>query len=407
MKLRAATLFFILLFGILAFNSGYVLGQSPWAPFQVFASGEMPAEAEEAFAPMWEVYSLVQARYFERPIDNDLLAEGAINGMLAALDDPYSRYLSPVDEAAERDSMQGEISGIGVEITSEDGYLTVISPIEGSPAEAAGLMPGDRILEADGISLIDLDVTEAAQIVRGEVGTAVSLIIERDGESFDLEVIRDVIKIASVRGEILEENIAYLRLSQFSFDTAEEVEKILEELLAENPVGLIVDVRRNPGGSLQTVVDVADQFLTEGPVLVQEFGAENKRTFSAGDDDLAEEIPLVILIDEGSASASEVLAGAISDRERGILLGQTSFGKGTVQTWHELSNEGGLRITIARWLTPGENWINESGLDPDIFIPLPEFEEGVEFEDTQLQAAVDYLLGKEVLSIPPPIEEES
>ncbi|MCA9952012.1 MAG: S41 family peptidase [Anaerolineales bacterium] len=406
MKLRAATLFFILLFGILAFNSGYVIGQSPWAPFQVFSSGEMPAEAEEAFAPLWEVYSLVQTRYFERPIDNELLAEGAINGMLAALDDPYSRYLSPADEAAERDSMQGEISGIGVEITSEDGFLTVISPIEGSPAEAAGLVPGDRILEADGISLLDLDVGEAAQIVRGPVGTSVLLVIERDGETFDLEVMRDIIKIASVRGEILEDNIAYLRLSQFSFDTAVEVEKILKELLAENPAGLIVDVRRNPGGSLQTVVDVADQFLTEGPVLVQDFGAENKRTFSADDNDLAEEIPLVILIDEGSASASEVLAGAIRDRGRGILLGQTSFGKGTVQTWHELSNQGGLRITIARWLTPDENWINKTGLDPDIFIPLPEFEEGVDFEDTQLQAAIDYLLGKEVLSIPP-AEKES
>ena len=406
MKLRAATLFFILLFGILAFNSGYVIGQSPWAPFQVFSSGEMPAEAEEAFAPLWEVYSLVQTRYFERPIDNELLAEGAINGMLAALDDPYSRYLSPADEAAERDSMQGEISGIGVEITSEDGFLTVISPIEGSPAEAAGLVPGDRILEADGISLLDLDVGEAAQIVRGPVGTSVLLVIERDGETFDLEVMRDIIKIASVRGEILEDNIAYLRLSQFSFDTAVEVEKILKALLAENPAGLIVDVRRNPGGSLQTVVDVADQFLTEGPVLVQDFGAENKRTFSADDNDLAEEIPLVILIDEGSASASEVLAGAIRDRGRGILLGQTSFGKGTVQTWHELSNQGGLRITIARWLTPDENWINKTGLDPDIFIPLPEFEEGVDFEDTQLQAAIDYLLGKEVLSIPP-AEKES
>ncbi len=406
MKLRTATLFFILLFVILAFNSGYVLGQSPWAPFQVFASDKMPAEAEEAFAPMWEVYSLVQTRYFDRPIDNELLAEGAINGMLSALDDPYSRYLSPVDEAAERDSMQGEISGIGVEITSEEGFLTVISPIEGSPAEAAGLMPGDRILEADGISLIDLDVSEAAQIVRGEVGTPVMLVIERDGESFDLEVIRDVIKIASVRGEILDDNIAYLRLSQFSFDTAVEVEKILKELMAENPAGLIVDVRRNPGGSLQTVVDVADQFLTAGPVLVEEFSSENKRTFTADNNGLAEEIPLVILIDEGSASASEVLAGAIRDRERGVLLGQTSFGKGTVQTWHELSNAGGLRITIARWLTPDENWINETGLDPDIFIPLPEFEEGVEFEDTQLQAAIDYLLGKEVLSVPP-IEEES
>ncbi len=405
MKKYMMTLFIAVIFGLLAFNSGYVLGQSPWAPFKVFTNSALSASTEEAFEPLWETYALIQTRYLERPLNDDVLAEGAINGMLAALDDPYTRYLSPQDEAAERQSMQGEIQGIGVEVSSEDDFIKIISPIEGSPAEAAGLLPGDLILEADGVDLRGMNVLEAALIVRGPVGTAVSLLIERNGEQFDVEVMRDVIDVPSARGEILENNIAYLRLSQFGNDTAVETADILETLLAQNPVGLIVDVRRNPGGGLDTVVDVADEFLPAGPVLIQQFGDGYERTFSASDAGNAEDIPLVVLIDEGSASASEVLAAAIQDRERGIVLGQTSFGKGTIQTWHALSNEGGLRITIARWLSPEETWVHDIGVTPDIFIPLPETTDPDEFEDAQLQAAIDYLLGKEVISVPPQNEE--
>jgi carboxyl-terminal processing protease len=166
--------------------------------------------------------------------------------------------------------------------------------------------------------------------------------------------------------------------------------------MAEDPTGLILDLRRNPGGGLDTAVDVADQFLAEGLVLTERFGNGRENVFESSDSGLAQEVPLVVLIDEGSASASEVVAGAIRDRERGVLIGQTTFGKGTVQTWQQLSNGGGVRITIARWLTPDEVWIHEAGLEPDYVVPLPQTEDTEELEDTQLQAAIDYLLGEPI-----------
>lgn len=379
------------------FNAGYLFGQSPAAPFRAFPTAPLSQETGEAFEPFWEVYDLVQTRYFEQPLDDDVLAEGAINGLLAALDDPHTRYLSPQDEIAEREGFEGEIQGIGVEVTSKDGKITVVSPIEGSPAYEAGLRPGDILREAEDIDLTDMSIMEAAQLIRGPLGTTVSLLIERDGETFEVIIERDVIKIDSVRGEILDENIAYVRLSHFGTRTSQELADVLSDLLAQEPDGLILDLRRNPGGALDAVVDIADEFLPKSTVLIQQFADGIEREYNATDRGEAEEIPMVVLIDEGSASASEVLAGAIRDHDRGILIGQTTFGKGTVQTWQELSNGGGVRITFARWLTPDEHWVHEEGLEPDISVELPEVEDVEDFIDTQLRAAIDYLLGEQVI----------
>jgi carboxyl-terminal processing protease len=394
------TFSFMIILIIFAFNAGYVLGQSPWAPVQIFYRGTMPVEAEETFAPFWEVWGLVQARYFEQPLDDEQLMQGAINGMLAALGDPNTRYLSPEAEARAREGMAGEFEGIGAEITFENGDLTIVSPIEGSPAEAAGLLPGDILRAADGVELSSLDIMEAARLVRGPAGTIVTLTVERKGETFLVEVVRGVIRVPSVRGELLEENIAYVRLTQFGYETDADLQALLETLLPQNPRGLILDLRRNPGGGLDTVVGVADQFLDEGVILVERFGDGRERVFSSTDQGLAQQIPLVVLIDAGSASASEVLAGAVRARGRGVLIGQTTFGKGTIQTWHPLSNGGGVRITVARWLTPDETWVNEGGLAPDYFIPLPE-EQNADAVDAQLQAAIAYLLGERINSVPP------
>lgn len=390
---------------ILAFSGGYVLGQSPVAPFHAFPSGTLSKADAEQFAPLHEIWNLLDDRYLRQPIDESILIEGAINGMLDTLDDQYTRYLSPEAQAIANERMDGEFQGIGAVVESIDGDVTVVSPIDGSPAEAAGLETGDVLREADGVDLTGMDISAAAALVRGPAGTAVSLLVERDGTSFAVEIIRDVIKLESVRGELLDSGIIHLRISQFGSTTAEDMVPILEELLAQNPEGLILDLRSNPGGSLTTVVDMADQFLDEGIVLFQDSGGDSFKEHVTTDEGIAEEIPLVVLIDEGSASASEVLAGAIQDRGRGILIGQTSFGKGTVQNWIPLSNGGGVRITTAEWLTPNMNSINENGLTPEFFIPLSPVEEAI--EDTQLQAAVDYLLGEDVISIPPePMEDE-
>ncbi len=402
MNSRPLTTLLVIFSLLFAFSAGYVLAQSPQAPVALFGpSGEVPAGTDTLFKPFWEVWDLVHTRYYEQPVDDDALMGGAIEGMLAVLDDPHTRYLSPEDQASTQERMDGEFQGIGAEVESVDGNIRIVSPIVNSPAEAAGLLPGDVLRAADGVDLTDMDLSEAVSLVRGPAGTAVTLLIERDGEQFEVEIIRDVVELTSVQSEMLDEGLAYIRLTQFGYRSTQEMSSALTDLMAQNPTGLILDLRRNPGGGLDTVVEIADEFLTEGVVLEEDFGSGRVKTYESSDKGLAEEIPMVILIDEGSASASEVLAGAIRDRGRGILIGQTSYGKGTVQTWHTLSNNGGVRITIARWLTPDESWINEIGLEPDYLISLPEVENPDDFTDTQLQAAIDYLLGKPIASETP------
>ncbi|MCP4360769.1 MAG: S41 family peptidase, partial [Chloroflexi bacterium] len=365
MNKRWPTTLSILIFTFLGFFVGYAVGQSPAAP-HLFGRGPTEAQLES----FWEVWDLVHTRYYQQPVDDVILVEGAIVGMLDTLDDTHTRYLSPEDQEAAERNFDGKYQGIGAEVENVEGYITIVSPIDGSPAEAAGLMPGDILRAADGVDLTGMDVGEAVGLVRGPAGTAVLLTIERDGETFDIEIVRDVVILVSVSGEMLADNLAYIRLSRFGDSTNSELNGVLEELMAANPDGLILDLRRNPGGALNTTVDIADEFLSEGTVLVERFGDGRERLFESEDGGLAEEVPMVILIDEGSASASEVLAGAIQDRRRGTLIGQTSFGKGTVQTWHTLSNKGGIRITIAQWLTPEKASIHKQGLTPDYFIPL-------------------------------------
>jgi carboxyl-terminal processing protease len=394
----------LLLLVFIVFSGGYVLGQSSIAPVQlVGAAIETPEEAQQSFRPFWETWEFIHEEYFEQPLDDEMLIEGAIEGMLATLDDPNTVYLSPENEQAARQAMDGNLEGIGAEVTSENGAIIIVAPFEGSPAAAAGLKQGDILLQADGVDLTGMDVANAAALIRGPAGTTVLLSIERDGEVFEIEVKRDVINIPSVRGEILEENIAYVRLSRFANNTTDNLSDVLEELMGQNPQGIILDLRSNPGGTLTSAVSVADQFLPEGPILVERFGNGTETLFEAKDKGQAQDLPMVVLIDGGSASASEVVAGAIRDRERGILVGVTSFGKGTVQSWKRLSNGGGVRITIARWITPNGDWVHGEGLEPEISVSIPE-QINEEFTDTQLQAAVNYLLEELIFEGAPPDE---
>lgn len=376
---------------LLLFGGGYALGFSGW-PLEEFGivTGNPPVEAADNFKPFWEVWNLVNEQYFDQPLDQDELTEGAIEGMLATLEDPNTRYLPPAVEQSARESMEGELQGIGVLVEMVEGKITIVSPFEGSPADAAGLQPGDVLLEADGVDLSSMDLTGAAELIRGPAGTTVHLTVQRGQETFEVEIERDVIEIPSVRGEIIGEGIAYVRLSRFTNRTPEELRTTLDELLAENPGGLILDLRNNPGGSLDTAVDVADHFLDDGVVLIERFGSGRERVFRSGSQGLAQEIPMAVLINEGSASASELLAGAIRDRQRGTLIGETTFGKGTVQTWHALSNGAGVRITTARWLTPDEVWVHGDGLQPDVVVKVEGFPDDRE-DDEQLQTAIDLL----------------
>lgn len=379
--------------------AGYWMGQSGWPLAALgLATPALSAEDQETLAPFFETWNLINERYFDQPVDQEAAVQGAIEGMLATLGDPHTRYLPPDAEAAARSAMEGEMEGIGVLVEEVEGRITVVSPFEGSPAEQAGLQAGDVLLAADGVELAGLGLDAAASLIRGPAGTDVLLLIEREGETFEVSVTRDVFEVPSVRGEMLEEGVAYVRLSSFANRTAEELDAVLDELLAQEPKGLILDLRGNPGGGLEPAVDVADAFLNEGIVLVERFGSGEERVYRSTDGEVGEEIAMVVLIDKGSASASEVLAGALRDRGRAILIGETSYGKGTVQTWHALSNGGGVRITVARWLTPDGNWVSEAGLEPEELVPLPG--EGEPFEDTQLEAAIDYFTGVETTAQP-------
>ncbi len=384
-----STVVLFIIYSAVVFAVGLVVGWGGSSVLDGF-SADTPQDLRSEFAPFWQVWNIVNDDYFEQPLDAEILVEGAIEGMLATLDDRNTRYLNPEEQARDEADMEGEFEGIGARIDfEEDVGVIIVSPIVGSPAEAAGLQPEDVILKADGEPLETVD--EAVDLIRGKADTDVLLTIQRDDETFDVIVTRGLILVPDVVARLLEEeNLAYLQLTQFGNNSADHFKTELENLLDQNPAGLIIDVRNNPGGLLAAVIEIADELLPEGIVLQEQFGNGNEHTYRSDSGDIGETIPLVILINEGSASASEVLAGAVEARDRGELVGELSFGKGTVQSVRTLTNGGGLRVTIAHWLMPDGEWIHETGIEPDIAVPQEPADEG----DPQLDAAIDLLLGQ-------------
>jgi carboxyl-terminal processing protease len=309
------------------------------------------------------------------------------------LDDEFTRYIEPDVAARLREDMSGSVSGIGAFVReNEEGLFEIVSPIEGQPADLAGLLPGDVIIEVNGESVVDITFDEVILMVRGPEGTSVDLTVARPeaDEFLEFTIVRAVFEVPVVNSEMLEDDIAYVQLVEFSRDSSARLREALEEILAQNPQGLILDLRNNPGGYLDESVNIADLFLPENVVLFERNVSGLDRTFEADNGDLAEEIPLVVLINPGSASASEIVAGAIQDNGRGILIGETSFGKGSVQTVRELSDGSELRVTIARWYTPADHSISNQGITPDIEVEFPL--DTPEDVDPQLDRAVEYLL---------------
>lgn len=360
------------------------------------AQGGTPEELEELFEPFWQAWDLVHEDYVDQPVDDELLMQGAIRGMMEALGDEHSSYLDPELYEQNNARLEGEeYEGIGAWVNITGDYLTIISPMPGSPAEQAGLRAGDQVIAVNGKDMTGVDGETVRQQMIGPRGTRVTLTILRDGEDepFDVTITRRNILVPSVDARFLEEeNIAYVQLLTFGADTTGDLRKELRALLAERPDGLILDLRNNGGGYLHTAIEVASEFIDDGILMYEEHSDGSMTEFDAREGGLATEIPMVVLINEGSASASEIVAGAIQDRERGLLVGVTSFGKGSVQNYTPLANEqGAVRITIARWLTPDKRQIHELGLEPDVVVEVTEeqFESG---EDPQLEKAIDLLL---------------
>jgi carboxyl-terminal processing protease len=349
---------------------------------------------ETLFAPFWETWNIVHEDFVDQPVDDIALMQGAIRGMLDALGDEQTFYMDPDVYESEASSLSGEYQGIGAQVDTSGEYLTVISPFEGSPAQAVGLRPGDMIIAIDGEDMSDYTPEEARQRVLGPEGTKVVLTIAREGESepLDFTITRALITVESVTGEMLENDIAYVDINSFGDNTTRELRDKLDELLLENPKGILIDLRFNPGGFLITSVEVMSEFVDEGVVLIEQYGDGTRDVYNALGNGKATDLPLVVLINEGSASASEILAGTLQDYERAKLVGVQSYGKGSVQTWQPLSNnQGAARITIAKWLTPNERAIDGVGLTPDYIVEMTE-DDYTNDLDPQLDKAIDVLL---------------
>jgi carboxyl-terminal processing protease len=351
------------------------------------------ASTNELFKPFWEAWQLVHDEYLVQPVDDEKMMQGAIRGMMDSLGDPHSAYMDPVEYSDASAPLEG-YSGIGAWVNTEGDYLTITEPMKGSPAETAGLRTGDQIIAIDGEDMTGTLAELARQKVLGPAGTQVVLTILRQGveQPFDVSVTRAQINIPSITYRMLDNNIAYVRLDAFSNTTGDGLHAAIQELLNNNPSGLILDLRYNSGGYLDAAIQVGSEFLPDGVIAYEEYGDGTRETFNASGNGIATKIPIVVLVNEWSASASELVAGALQDRGRAQLVGVTTYGKGTVQNWIGLTdNEGAIRVTIARWLTPNERNVTGTGLTPDIEVTISEadIEAGM---DTQLNQAMDVLI---------------
>ena len=331
------------------------------------SQGRLPLEELRTFA---DVYNQIREGYVEE-IDDSTLLEYAIEGMLMGLD-PHSVYMNKDDFTDLREGTSGEFSGLGLEVGMQDGYITIISPIDGSPAAAANLQSGDVILKLDNAPVQGMSLNEAIEHMRGPKGSEIELTIGRQGESqpFNVTLVRDTIKVASVRGRMLEPGYAYIRIAQFQLSTGEDVAKTLARLEEKGEIkGLVLDLRNNPGGVLSASVSVSDLFLDGGSVVYTEGRLPNSDMhFDARPGDATDGAPIVVLINAGSASASEIVAGALQDRGRAVVMGSNSFGKGSVQTILPLSESRAVKLTTARYFTPNGRSIQAEGIVPDILV---------------------------------------
>jgi carboxyl-terminal processing protease len=358
------------------------------------ANTATPADLQDLFKPFWEAWQLVHNQYVDQPVDDQALMEGAIRGMMQSLGDPHSSYMDPKTYAEANTELAGAYEGIGAIVDTRGPYLTVISTFPSSPAEQVGILSGDQIIALDHEDMTGVDPEVVRQKVKGQAGTVVHLSIARAGESAPLEfdVERARITVDSASGKMLDKGLAYVQITTFGENTTRELTATLRTLMAQKPRGLILDLRDNGGGYLQTAVEVISQFQDSGVVLYEVYGDGRRQPYNATRGGLATRIPIVVLINEGTASASEITAGALQDYGRAKIVGVVSYGKGTVQNWVPISNdEGAVQITIARWLTPKDHQIDGKGLTPDVYVPRSP-DDRAAGRDPQLDAAQQVLM---------------
>ncbi len=399
---------------VVVFSTGFLFGsQSGLAAAQI----NLSEEEQQEFDAFWQAYGMIRSQYLE-PVDTHLVVEGAISGMLDSLGDQYTGYMASDVYSLMNEDISGEIQGIGVVIRTiqETGEIEVVNVLKDTPAEKSEVMVGDIFVEVDGEDVIGYSQLELAGIVRGPRGSTVDITFRRGDELLDKTIERDRIPIPTAEHVLLEGDIGLVRLFEFNSQSRPQLEAAIDEMRGEATLnGLILDLRGNPGGTLNSSLEVSSAFLDDKVIVREEFANRNEE-LRTDDSYMGYDFPVVVLVDETSASASELVSGALQDHGAATIIGETTFGKGTVQSWRGLSNGGGMRITIARWLTPNGSWIHEQGIEPDIVIEWnPEEPYILDIADAQslagdpqLQSALAFLNGADmpvITELIPPDDE--
>jgi carboxyl-terminal processing protease len=403
--LRSVLIVFVaIVLAVCVFGSGFVVGNfvpalKP-APIPTLTAtpdasqGGTPADLQSQFAAFWQAWDLVHQNYVDQPVDNTKLVQGAINGMMNALGDPHTGYWTPQETTDANMAMQGAYDGIGAYVDTRGAYLTITKTIPGYPAEKAGLQTGDQIIAVDGqdVTGIDPDLVRMTKVM-GPAGTDVQLTVRRTDVDQPLQftITRAHIVIPSVTSKMLDNKIGYIQITVFGDTTSTNFHNQLSQLMAQNPSGIILDLRDNGGGYLDAGIAVASEFIDHGVIVTEQYGDGTKDPHDALPGGLATTVPLVVLVNGNTASASEIVSGAVQDNGRGKLVGELTYGKGSVQNWLPLSDGGTARITIAKWLTPNGRTIDKIGLTPDVVVTMTQADITAG-RDPQLDAAVQLLL---------------
>ncbi|OGE14128.1 hypothetical protein A3F00_02515 [Candidatus Daviesbacteria bacterium RIFCSPHIGHO2_12_FULL_37_11] len=399
-----------ILIAVLTFVLGWQLGQKEidlrWKNYRpaLKVENKLPPESVNIdFQLFWDTWDLVSKKYLiKKDVDSEKLFYGAISGMVAALGDPYTVFLPPDQQKSSKEELNGSFEGVGIQLGfNKEKRLVVIAPLEGTPAEKAGIQPEDIIVKIDSKDTLNISLPEAVRLIRGPKNTEVILTIYREGDTNTREVRlkRETIIVKSVSLKVEQSKqgrkVAVIKLSRFGERTQDEWNDAVSNLLSDGVQAVVLDLRNNPGGFLDGAVFIASEFLSSGDVVLQENYQGQRNSYKVNRSGKILKLPLVVLINKGSASASEIVAGAIQDRKRGKLVGEKSFGKGTIQEAEDLPGGSGIHITTAKWLTPSGKWVNETeGLEPDIKVEIPkdrEVKEGEIKNDIQLEKALEIL----------------
>ncbi len=383
---------------ISAFSLGVLVGSlSDYSgEGRVLGRGDKPAFLlkDVDFDLYWEVWDIIKEKFFykDRLVDTKLFY-GSLAGMVAALDDPYSVFLDPQITEEFTEELSGSFEGIGAEIAIKKDRLTVIAPLPGSPAERAGLKAGDKILAIDGVDTLGMSLDKAVSLIRGEKGTEVTLLVQRNSdEPIEIVIVRDKIEIVSVRWNKILDNAAYIQISYFNEDTADDFRQAIREIIIQRPRALVVDLRNNPGGFLDVAVDILGFWIGDDVAVQEKFSDGRIIPYNSNNKPVLKGIPTYILVNNGSASAAEIVAGALQDYELATIVGETTFGKGSVQDFIELDDGSAIKITVAQWLTPKGKTIEEVGIEPDVFVELTR-EDFDEDRDPQLDKVKELIQG--------------